>query len=433
MKIFISWSGELSKKVAFSLKTWLKSMIHTVEPYVSSEDISKGVRWSSNVAKELESSAFGILCVTKDNLQSAWLNFEAGALSKVVNASVVAPFLLDVRSSEIAGPLSQFQHTEFEREDIRKLIGSVNEALPTPLNEKLLDRTFEKWYEDLHTELLEILGESAPGKSSTEHEVQVENRELEEILNLSRSNQKLLQQPEILLPQDYLVPILESVINRSKVVNGSDKVFQQASAIGLDRVTMSRHHALREFLHNIDREEREIIVVGSSLKGFFRSHEKMKERFEFKQKVGTRIKFLLMHPYFADLRARQEDRRSSDIGQEVIQSLRTLEGMGTPVQCVRLYKGAPTVFCIRTGSALLLNPYTYEAEAFQAPCFTFSSDGPLYDAYTQYHLDLWDSYNTMSLSGWQDVNALEAGVPKSVEIINALYNLSDDRIEVASD
>lgn len=101
MKVFISWSGTKSQEVAKVLKRWIPCVIQSVEPYFSSADIDKGARWSTDIAKELQDASFGILCVTKDNLSSAWLNFEAGALSKYIDQSKVCPFLIDLKPSEI--------------------------------------------------------------------------------------------------------------------------------------------------------------------------------------------------------------------------------------------------------------------------------------------------------------------------------------------
>ena len=42
MKVFISWSGNKSHKVAMIFREWLPSVIQSLEPYVSSEDIDKG-------------------------------------------------------------------------------------------------------------------------------------------------------------------------------------------------------------------------------------------------------------------------------------------------------------------------------------------------------------------------------------------------------
>ena len=61
MKVFISWSGDISHKVAMVLYGWLPDVIQSIDPYVSSEDIHKGTRWIMDISTELEKSAFGIL------------------------------------------------------------------------------------------------------------------------------------------------------------------------------------------------------------------------------------------------------------------------------------------------------------------------------------------------------------------------------------
>ena len=122
MKVFISWSGATSLKVAQIFREWLPSVIQSIEPYVSSEDIDKGARWSTDIATELANSTFRILCVTKDNFEAPWLSFEAGALSKTMEKSFVTPFLFDIKRSEVKGPILQFQSTIFEQEDIKKMV-----------------------------------------------------------------------------------------------------------------------------------------------------------------------------------------------------------------------------------------------------------------------------------------------------------------------
>jgi hypothetical protein len=82
MKVFISWSGERSQALAQALRDWLPLVLHYVEPWLSQSDIEPGERWASEVSKELEVSNFGIICVTKENTESPWILFEAGALAK---------------------------------------------------------------------------------------------------------------------------------------------------------------------------------------------------------------------------------------------------------------------------------------------------------------------------------------------------------------
>src|SRR5687768_16996882 len=96
MKTFISWSGPVSHRVAQALRDWLPLVIQRVDPYVSSEDIEKGRQWLPDISSTLGTSSYGILCITYDNVNSPWLNFEAGALSRSSNKPYVTPFLFDV-------------------------------------------------------------------------------------------------------------------------------------------------------------------------------------------------------------------------------------------------------------------------------------------------------------------------------------------------
>lgn len=198
MKVFLSWSGEKSHKVALVFRDWFPSVIQSLEPYVSSEDIDKGTRWSTDIAKELEDSSFGILCVTKDNLTAPWLTFEAGALSKTMDKSFVSPFLFDIKRSEVDGPILQFQSTIFNRDDVLKLVKTLNKACgDDKLTDERLEKAFGVWWPTLEDELNKLKSmkdEAAEDKSGNDT---ISNNEiLEEILDLSRINQKLLRNPD---------------------------------------------------------------------------------------------------------------------------------------------------------------------------------------------------------------------------------------------
>ena len=199
MKVFISWSGNKSHKVGLVFRDWFPSVIQTIEPYVSSEDIDKGARWSTDIAKELENSTFGILCVTKENLEAPWLSFEAGALSKTMDKSLVSPFLFDLKRSEVKGPMLQFQSTIFQKEDIKKLLKTLNKACGEAcLSDARLETAFNVWYPKLEEDLNKIKtvkDEPEENKKKEEHHTPHSAEILEEILDLSRNNQKLLRNP----------------------------------------------------------------------------------------------------------------------------------------------------------------------------------------------------------------------------------------------
>jgi len=213
MKVFISWSGQTSHRVAVTLRDWLPSVIQSIQPYVSSEDIDKGARWSSDIAGELHASTYGLICLTKDNINAPWINFEAGALGKSIDKARVSPFLYRIKRSEVEGPILQFQSTVFEREDVLKLLKSVNEACGADgLEDSRLERSFDVWWPELERQLNEVPQEdpaqeqaSAPPAPTPSEEI---SRVLEEVLELTRNNHKLLRSPEAILPPDYITHVL---------------------------------------------------------------------------------------------------------------------------------------------------------------------------------------------------------------------------------
>lgn len=200
MKVFLSWSGTRSHKVALVFRDWLPSVIQEIVPYVSSEDIDKGARWSTDIAKELSDSTFGILCVTRENINAPWLTFEAGALSKTMDKAFVSPFLFDIKRSEVDGPILQFQSTIFEKDDLKKLVTTLNKACDKDgLTSERLSKAFEVWYPTLQSELDKLRDAEPPDQEKdgvSELQSPKAQEILEEILELSRINQKLIRNPD---------------------------------------------------------------------------------------------------------------------------------------------------------------------------------------------------------------------------------------------
>src|SRR5439155_11747402 len=128
MKLFISWSGERSHALADALHDWIPLVLHYVEPWLSQADIEAGQRWAEQIAKELETSNFGIISVTRENVGSPWVLFEAGALAKSMQGSRVIPLLLDLEFRDITGPLAQFQAKKVDKAGMSEVIHSINKA-----------------------------------------------------------------------------------------------------------------------------------------------------------------------------------------------------------------------------------------------------------------------------------------------------------------
>ena len=144
MKVFISWSGDLSRELAEALRDWLPAVLQSVKPFFTPNDIEKGARWAKDIAQELQSSAIGIFCLTKENLTKPWIMFEAGALSKQLDSSKVCPVLFGVESADLEGPLVQFQASPFSEVEMKKLIRTINAGLADQrLDDAVLNSVFE--------------------------------------------------------------------------------------------------------------------------------------------------------------------------------------------------------------------------------------------------------------------------------------------------
>lgn len=246
MKVFISWSGDFSQKIAILVKDWLEQCIQSVEAFVSKEDIEKGENWSVRVNNELSNTNYGIVCLTKDNITAPWIHFEAGALSKLVEARV-STIAIDVPYSEIKGPLSSFQNTTLEKEDMLKLLKSVNEAISKneekALTDERLNESFNAFwpkFEEKKNKLFEEHQKEPTKKINSKVSVQQEN--IEELLQLARNQNVILSDPTRLLPPTYLTDILRKLRMSSR----HDIEFEDSILMFLEKTTLIYKHTIAE-------------------------------------------------------------------------------------------------------------------------------------------------------------------------------------------
>ena len=147
--IFICWAGERSQRLGDALHRYLPLFIPSLlgdaqssSIFISAE-IAKGSRWFTQVETALDKADAGVVCVTREALQSGWIHFEAGALARAIRKNEAAggtsggalyTYLLGVQPEELKGPLAEFQSTRFDREDTRKfceaIVSSMGQRAP---------------------------------------------------------------------------------------------------------------------------------------------------------------------------------------------------------------------------------------------------------------------------------------------------------------
>lgn len=188
MKLFIGWSGALSKRIAEVLREHIGKVNPYIEPFVSTKDIAIGSPWESELFRELKSANYGILCMTGDNLSALWLFYEAGVLSLGTSMnnpneqSRVAPIQFSgERAGSLKGPLAHFQSGSFSRDMMWRLTREMNalcrklyaisaneEEKETYLKPKKLKAKFDADYERLEQEIRQILESALPPSAVTE-------------------------------------------------------------------------------------------------------------------------------------------------------------------------------------------------------------------------------------------------------------------------
>lgn len=189
------------------------------------------------------------------------------------------------------------------------------------------------------------------------------------------------------------------------------KIADEVSGImhtGVKEVFLSRDKGLKRFMRDhfrpadehIPSDEREITIVGSSMKGLIgeadeegniidkgESKRDFRDRLKKALKNGWTVKIAMTHPAFADLRSLAERRDPGDIKAEIIGTLRYLlttfeenivEATSKTddedyqnrkgVMEIVLYQGSPTMFILSTSEAMLINPYLHSTTAMENVC-----------------------------------------------------------------
>lgn len=184
MRVFISWSGERSGRVAQFLKEWISCVLQNAKPWVSSKDIDRGSLWFSEISQQLGETSVGIICLTQENKDRPWILFEAGALAKGLQSARVCTLLIDLEPKDITDPLAQFNHTAPTKDGLAALVRTINAALGDKgVDGPVLERVFETYYPQFVEAFKDILANTTAAKKTPRNS----NDVLDEILENTRS------------------------------------------------------------------------------------------------------------------------------------------------------------------------------------------------------------------------------------------------------
>ena len=151
---------------------WLPRVLPRMKPWMSADAIQKGQFWTSELRRSLKRHRTGIFCVTPENYNSPWLTYEAGALSNCSGEGKVIPLLLNSLPEQLEGsPLRLFQVVTFEREDVLRLLRSLNSGCDDPISKKTLTENFENHWLGLTKAMEDIAQQKIFGDRETVNKV----------------------------------------------------------------------------------------------------------------------------------------------------------------------------------------------------------------------------------------------------------------------
>jgi hypothetical protein len=154
LKIYLSWSGTLSKQVAELFAKYLSMASPSFDVW-SSQSIEAGMNWNSQIVDALKSCDAILMFVTHNN--SSWMMFEAGMAHSL--GKLLIPITVGVTPSDLTGPIAQFQSVNIESSAainnlIQMLLDKNDESYDSRLN------SIHKWetsYSSLQSELNSLL------------------------------------------------------------------------------------------------------------------------------------------------------------------------------------------------------------------------------------------------------------------------------------
>jgi len=184
MKIFISQSGDLSRKIADIFGAWIKSYFKNANIFISNSavnGIGSGKAWFQNITENLRTSDFAISIITNENHSKPWINYEYGVLTEVLanNGGLnVIPLLFGIGPEVLSGePIQQYQCIKLEEKSkIKKMFSDMSKLNK---GENFSDSLFEADYKK-NKRIINVLIAPFRAMMPEKNEKETENQILDE-------------------------------------------------------------------------------------------------------------------------------------------------------------------------------------------------------------------------------------------------------------
>jgi len=134
----------MSREIGCCLEEGLKLIFRKIKFFFSAKTIQAGNIWLDDIVEKLRQSSIGILLFTKENTDSTWMAFEAGAIANNFGVNKVIPIIFDGHIADLNHLIrSIFQSVTYSEDGIKHVLESINDSLPEDHPDKLSNKTLE--------------------------------------------------------------------------------------------------------------------------------------------------------------------------------------------------------------------------------------------------------------------------------------------------
>nr|WP_315184400.1 toll/interleukin-1 receptor domain-containing protein [uncultured Albidiferax sp.] len=167
--IFISFSGNRSRAFSRWLYRWLRKAMPGTVAYFADEP-HPGVDWLGHILESMAECNWVIACVTEDNVNSAWINFELGlASSGDRDDRYIIILTLGIIPNDLPFPMRLMGAFEFSQERITSVFGVI--ARTTSFDKSVVEQfVSEHWAEMLNEATPFLTGSDYPSAPMAQSE-----------------------------------------------------------------------------------------------------------------------------------------------------------------------------------------------------------------------------------------------------------------------
>ena len=148
VKIFISWFGNYSRKVAKELRDLLNLLYDAFELFMSESDINPSADWEFEIDNQQHNTDVMIAILTAKSIRSSAVNYEIGRMGTIKTPKTKVYTILaesTLKSVKIGWPLNKFPHAKLDRNGVQSVSEDIWKNYSCSSTNQVLNSFRKRW------------------------------------------------------------------------------------------------------------------------------------------------------------------------------------------------------------------------------------------------------------------------------------------------